>query len=138
MSKVIVSIKPKPIAKDDPENLASHDKDHPLHGKSVIYNDEGKLVEYTSEMFLLEVRKNKDNPYVSLYSGFEEEWAHYKIIVMFFKFMQILTSVLLASDFISNLLPQQEGGLNLTVIQGACSFILMLSFLMMAAGDTIR
>ena len=44
-----------------------------LHGKAVIFNDEGHLVEFTDKMFVSEVHKQKDKSYASLYSGFELE-----------------------------------------------------------------
>ena len=109
MGKMIDSEKPEPILPTDPENPAHGKPDHPLYNKEVIFNDEGQLVEYTKEMFLLEVNKKSDSPFTTMYKGFEREWAKYKIYVMDLKAIQILfmtvaTSNVLARDILT---PQQ-------------------------------
>ena len=113
MHQAIYSIKPKPIAKDDPESPVFHAPkqgaaNYPakkklydeLHGKPVIFNDEGQLVEYTDRIFLSEVKKHSDNPYTSLYKGYEQNWASYKIVVMCVKCFQLFLSVLATSDIL--------------------------------------
>ena len=115
ISKVIKSMKPAPAFEaDDPEHPyakapSEEDGDYKkqydaLHGKRVIYDDNGILVEYTNKIFLAEVRKHRHNPYASLYTGFEMEWANYKAIVMGMKFLQLLPTVLLTSKTVSKAL----------------------------------
>ena len=99
------------MTKDDPEspvfhapkpgaaNYAAKKKLYDeLHGKPVIFNDEGHLIEYTDRIFLLEVKKHADNPYTSLYKGYQQNWASYKVIVMGVKCFQITLAVLATSD----------------------------------------
>ena len=38
-------------------------------------------MEYTDQMFLIEVNKNPHTPYAFLFKGFEKKWAQYKIFV---------------------------------------------------------
>ena len=154
ISKVVSSMIPKPAhAADDPEHPCAHppqgdpedgeyqkrkemyDK---LHGKAVVYDDNGKLVEYTNKIFLMEVRKNRHNPYASIYTGFEQQWANYKAIIMGMKFLQLLPTVFLTSSLIG---PRLNGGkINVTgggrdmaeVVGSACAALIMLLFLMLA------
>ena len=60
-----------------------------LHGKNVIFNDEGELIEWTDSVYDKEVENRKLNPFTCLYAGFEFEWADYKKRVMMLKFQQI-------------------------------------------------
>ena len=102
--------KPRPISPDDGKNpvrnkpvrpgagsneaiIARYNLDmelyHKLHGKNVIFNDEGDLIEWTDSVYHKEVENRKSNPFTSLYAGFEFEWADYKKRVMMLKFQQI-------------------------------------------------
>ena len=126
MRRVIDSIAPKPIASDDPENPANQDPNHPLHGKDVIFNDEGQLIEYTDEIFLLEVRKHQENPYASLYTGFESNWKKYKVTVMGFKFLQLIPTVLLTAAGLDGAFPSSSSGIALrTTVQGLFAAAIM-------------
>ena len=128
MGKVIEYEKPKSLAADDPENPVFSAPNVPpagptdpsylikkalydnLHGKPVIFNDEGKLVEYTDEIFLLEVNKQSDSPFTTMYKGFEMSWAKYKIFVMDLKLVQIFLMTLATCDILSRktLTPQNS------------------------------
>jgi hypothetical protein len=83
MSKVVNASKPQPMDPSDPENpvfsppVAREGQDEAkfaekkelydrLHGKPVIFNDEGKLVEYTDEIFLIEVSKQSHSPFTTM------------------------------------------------------------------------
>jgi len=124
MGKVIEYEKPKPIDPEDPENPVFHPPPqtpdpttgvftptpsydakmklyNELHGKPVIFNDEGKLVEYTDEIFLLEVVKRSASPFTTMYKGFEMSWAKYKIFVMDLKLVQILFMTLATCELLS-------------------------------------
>ena len=139
VSKVIESMVPKPIRADDPENPVysppsgeagdpEYDKQKELydrlHGKPVIFDDEGHLVEFSDKMFVSEVRKQKENPYASLYSGFEMKWAHYKTLVMWMKLLQILPTVVISSVVVTDFLPSKGkmggtiGGLMAAAVMG--------------------
>ena len=48
----------------------------------------------------MEVKKHADNPYTSLYKGYQQNWASYKVIVMGVKFFQIGAAVLATSDIL--------------------------------------
>jgi len=124
MGKVIDYEKPKPIDPDDPENPVFNPPPQTpdpttgvftptpsyeakkklydeLHGKHVIFNDDGVLVEYTDEIFLLEVQKKSASPFTTMYKGFEMSWAKYKIFVMDLKLVQILFMTLATSELLS-------------------------------------
>ena len=124
MGKVIEKEKPKALAADDPENpvvnppvlgnvitmeylekKALYDE---FHGKPVIFNDEGRLVEYTDEIFLIEVNKQNDSPFTTMYKGFEMRWAKYKVYVMDLKLVQLFCMTLSTCDILSrNILTPQ-------------------------------
>ena len=132
MGKVISHEKPTPLSPDDPENpvfhapaqrpgpdgvfvetpgyLAKKKLYDELHGKPVIFNDEGKLVEYTDEIFLLEVQKQSHSPFTTMYKGFERTWANYKIYIMNLKLFQIFVMTLATCDILAKntLTPQQS------------------------------
>ena len=82
-----------------------------LHGKAVIFNDEGKLVEYTDEVFLIEVKKQDASPFTTMYKGFERKWAGYKVIVMALKLLQLLLTALATSQVMEKYLksPKNQG-----------------------------
>ena len=102
MSWVIKAFRPQPIMPDDPKHPY---KDPPQLGtpnykeekrkqmelgtKPVWFNDEGGIEEFTNAVYVREVARLGDNPYVYLYEMYEEEWANYKSYVMWFKFVQI-------------------------------------------------
>ena len=75
LGKLVDAEVPHPMSPDDPENPVFNKPNDPLHGKPVIFNDEGKLVEYTDRIFLIEVDKNPHTPYAYLFKGFEMKWA---------------------------------------------------------------
>ena len=82
----------------DPENPAFGRPTHPLHGKEVIFNGEGKLIEYTDRIFLIEVERNLATPYAFLFKGFEYQWRNYKVFILWLKLFQlVLLSVLTGS-----------------------------------------
>ena len=56
-----------------------------LGTKPVWFNDEGGIEEFTNAVYVREVARLGDNPYVYLYEMYEEEWANYKSYVMWFK-----------------------------------------------------
>ena len=87
--------------------------------------------EYTNKIFLAEVRKHRHNPYASLYTGFEMEWANYKAIVMGMKFLQLLPTVLLTSKTVSEALNgddinKQEGNLAEVLGAGLAALVMLL------------
>ena len=45
--------------------------------------------------------KHADNPYTSLYKGYEQNWASYKIVVMGVKFFQLFLSIIATSDILA-------------------------------------
>jgi hypothetical protein len=123
LSVIISKEKPRPMDVDDPENPVFQEPKIPalsygkttlpqyyldqkelydrLHGKPVIFNDEGKLVEYTDTIYAIEVAKKKDSPFTSLYSGYEILWSKYKINVMQLKFFQIFIMSLSTCDILA-------------------------------------
>ena len=90
-----------------------------LHGKAVIFNDEGKLVEYTDEIFLIEVKKQSDSPFTTMYKGFERRWANYKVIVMKLKLFQLVLTTLATSVVM-------EPYLNTPALQGTFGAVVCL------------
>jgi hypothetical protein len=150
ITKVVKSMKPKPAHEaDDPEHPyakapspeeGEYEKKKKqydaLHGKRVVFDDNGVLVEYTNKIFLAEVRKHGQNPYASLYTGFEMEWANYKAIVMGMKFLQLLPTVVLTSELVGKRL--NGGDINKTendiaeIGGSACAAVIMLAFLYLA------
>ena len=81
-------------------------------------------------MFVSEVRKQKDNPYASLYSGFELKWAHYKTIVMWMKMLQILPTVVITSVVVKDQIPNK--GRLAPTIAGLSAALIMGVFLGLA------
>jgi hypothetical protein len=145
LARVITSMIPKAISPEDPENPvfspplgkagdAAYDKEKKLydelHGKPVIFDDEGHLVEFTDKMFVNEVRKQKDNPYSSLYSGFEMKWAHYKTVIMWMKMLQILPTVVVTSVVVKDQIPNK--GKLAPTIAGLMAAAIMGVFLSLA------
>jgi hypothetical protein len=68
-----------------------------LHGTPVIFNDEGKLVEYTDRIFLIEVDKNPHTPYAYLFKGFEMKWAKVCMLLTTVNFFTSFTLVVIGT-----------------------------------------
>jgi hypothetical protein len=128
LSKVIKNLMPKFIDASDPEHPYANTPpdDAPakekkmyerLHGKNIWYNDEGEPEEFTDALYAVAVKKAGGNPYVSLYSGYEQNWANYKLWVMGFKVLQMLPVI-----FIPNSLGQSIGATAVMVLFAGFSF----------------
>ena len=126
LSKVIQSLKPKFIDASDPEHpyaneppidapLQEKQRYEQLHGKNIWYNDEGEPEEFTDELYAVAVRKAGENPYVSLYSGYEQKWSSYKLWVMGFKVLQMLPVIFISSSV--------GGGLGQSI---ACTLVMVV------------
>ncbi len=109
LSKVIESLKPKFIDASDPEHPYANEPPldalvqekemyAKLHGKNIWYNNEGEPEEFTDELYAMAVKEAGANPYVSLYSGYEQRWASYKLWVMAFKVLQMLPVVFIPNE----------------------------------------
>ena len=107
--KVIESLKPKFIDASDPEHPYANEPPidalvqekemyAKLHGKNIWYNNEGEPEEFTDELYAVAVKQAGENPYVSLYSGYEQKWAGYKLWVMGFKVLQMLPVIFIGAD----------------------------------------
>ena len=112
LGQVILSLKPKFITADDPEhpfadepspNASQKERDDyaSMHGKAVWFNDEGEVELFTDELYAVAVQKAGPNPYVSLYSGYEQNWSRYKLFVMTMKFLQMFPTIMLTSTYLS-------------------------------------
>ena len=96
-----------------------------LGTKPVWFNDEGGIEEFTNAVYVREVARLGDNPYVYLYEMYEEQWAHYKTYVMWFKFVQIIPAVTLTAWVFDGILPENS---NLRSLIQASFAIFILAF----------
>ena len=138
LGQVILSLKPKFIAADDPEhpfadepspNASQKERDDyaSMHGKAVWFNDEGEVELFTDELYAVAVQKAGPNPYVSLYSGYEQNWSRYKLFVMVMKFLQMFPTIMLTSTYLSTYSqPTSDANArNQGVLQSLCAAVVM-------------
>lgn len=141
LGQVILNLKPKFIAPDDPEhpfvepppaNATKKQKDdyEKMHGKPVWFNDEGEVEVFTDELYAVAVRKAGSNPYVSLYSGYEQNWSRYKMFVMNMKLLQMIPTILLTSHYMEKFaMPESDNAAaNQALLQSIASTIVMILF----------
>ncbi len=121
MSRVIRAFRPQPIEPDDPKHPYKEPpqlgtpnyneevrRQMELGSKPVWFNDEGGVEEFTNEVYVREIARLGDNPYVYLYEMYEEQWAHFKTYVMWFKFVQIVPAVTLTAWLFDNVMTEDS------------------------------
>ena len=99
-----------------------------MHDKPVWYDDEGHIEEFTADVYRQEVQRHSDNPYVYLYEVYEQEWAMYKVYVMWFKFAQIIPAVVLTSSLFQGRLSETVT----TILQASLACVILSVYMFFA------
>ena len=142
MAKVIYNLKPKFISASDPEHpyadppdesasVGEKEKYKQLHGKIVWFNDEGECEEFTDELYAVAVKNAGANPYISMYSGYEQKWSNFKLIVMVFKVLQMLPTIALTSHMLVGTIATPKSDAEVAtqqLYQSLAAFVVMVAF----------